>query len=114
MGVLADGKGGAERGASGGVLSHRRPADGDRLADGAAAKCQPQAERTAAQGKQETGGQSARGGDPPRTVRPGSVVRHPGRRWTAGRRKTANGQKTGGHVADGNDSLARQSHDPVG
>ena len=64
LGVLADGKGGAERGASGGVLSHRRPADGDRLADGAAAKCQPQAERTAAQGKQETGGQSARGGDP--------------------------------------------------
>ena len=41
LGVLADGKGGAERGASGGVLSHRRPADGDRLADGAAAQCQP-------------------------------------------------------------------------
>jgi len=58
LGVLADGKGGAERGASGGVLSHRRPADGDRLADGAAAQCQPQAERTAAQGKQETGGYS--------------------------------------------------------
>ena len=105
LGVLADGKGGAERGASGGVLSHRRPADGDRLADGAAAQCQPQAERTAAQGKQETGGQSARGGDPHGQSAQGQQSDTQAADGQQAGGKTANGQKTGGHVADGNDSL---------